>query len=60
MDDGTIRKTTERDGTDGNSHRKHGNGQEQAGMSRESRRTMEKVRENTLHDIHFIYICVNN
>ena len=32
-DDGTIRKTTERDGTDGNSHRTHGNGREQAGMS---------------------------
>ena len=45
-----IRKTTERDRTDGNSHRTHGNGREQAGMSRESRRTMEKVRENTVHD----------
>ena len=49
-DDGTIRKTTERDGTDGNSRRAHGNGWEQAGMSREGRRTMEKVRENTVHD----------
>ena len=49
-DDGTIRKTTERDGTDGNSHRTHGNGREQAGMSREGRRMMEKVRENTVHD----------
>ena len=46
----TIRKTMERDVTDGNSHRTHGNGREQAGMSRESRRTMEKVRENTVHD----------
>ena len=35
---------------DGNSHRTHGNGWEQGGMSRESRRTMEKVRENTVHD----------
>ena len=49
-DDGTIRKTTERDGTDGNSHRTHGNGREQDGMSQEGRRTMEKVRENTVHD----------
>ena len=49
-DDGTIRKTTERDGMDGDSHRIHGNGREQAGMSRESRRTMEKVQENTVHD----------
>ena len=32
-DDGTIRKTTERDQTDGNSHKTHGNGREQAGMS---------------------------
>ena len=46
-DDGTIKKTTERDG---NSHRKLRNGREQAGMSRESRRMMEKVRENTVHD----------
>ena len=45
-----IRKTMERDGTDGNSHRARGNGREQAGMSRESWRTMEKVRENTVHD----------
>ena len=30
-------------------HRTYGNGQEQAGMSRESRRTMEKVRENTVY-----------
>ena len=49
-DDGTIRKTTERDRTDGNSHRIHGNGREQEGMSWESRRMMEKVRENTVHD----------
>ena len=35
---------------DGNSHRTHGNDREQAGMSREGRRTMEKVRENTVHD----------
>ena len=45
-----IRKTMERDGMDGNSHRAHRNGREQAGMSRESRGTMEKVRENTVHD----------
>ena len=52
-DDGTIKKTTERDGTDGN-------GQEQAGMSRESRRTMEKVRENTVYDtpIHLSFSSV--
>ena len=35
---------------DGNSYRTHGNGREQAGMSREGRRTMEKVLENTVHD----------
>ena len=33
-----------------NSYRTHGNGREQAGMSREGRRTIEKVRENTVHD----------
>ena len=49
-DDGTNQKTTERNGTDENSYRTHGNGREQAGMSREGRRTMEKVRENTVHD----------
>ena len=49
-DDGTNQKTTERNGTDENSYRTHGNGREQAGMSQEGRRTMEKVRENTVHD----------
>ena len=49
-DDGIIKKTTEKDGTDGKRHRTYGNGWEQAGMSRESRRTMEKVRENTVYD----------
>ena len=43
MDDGTNQKTTERDGTDGNSHRTHGNDREQAGMSREGQRMIEKV-----------------
>ena len=43
-------KTTERNGTDGNSYRTHGNGWEQAGMSREGRRTIGKVRENTVYD----------
>ena len=46
-DDGAIRKKMERDGTDGNSHRTYGYGRKQAGMSQESRRTMEKVQENT-------------
>ena len=50
MDDGTNQKTLERNGTDGNSYRTHGNGREQAGKSRESQRTMEKVLENTVHD----------
>ena len=49
-DDGTIKKTMGRDGTDGNSHRTYGNGREQAGMSRESRRTMEKVQEDTVYN----------
>ena len=52
-DDGTIKKTMEKDGTDGNRHRTYGNGQEQAGMSREGWRTMEKVRENTVYDTLF-------
>ena len=43
-------KTTEGNGTDGNSYKKHGNNREQAGMSQESRRTMEKALENTVHD----------
>ena len=42
-DDRIIKKTMEKDGTDGNRHRTYGNGQEQAGMSQESRRTIEKV-----------------
>ena len=37
-------------GTDGNSYRTHGNGWEQAGMSREGRRTIENVRENTVRN----------
>ena len=49
-DNGTNQKTTERNGTDGNSYRTHGIGWEQARKSRESRRTMEKVLENTVHD----------
>ena len=49
-DDGTNQKTTEGNGTDGNSYKTHGNGREQAGMSREGRRTMEKVLENTVRD----------
>ena len=54
-DDGTKQKTTERDGTDGNSYRTHGKGgggREQAGMSGEGRRMMEKVLENTVRDRH--------
>ena len=50
MDNGIIKKTTEKDGTDRNRHRIYGNGREQAGTSRESRRTMEKVREDTVYD----------
>ena len=56
-DDGTNQKTTERNGTDGNSHRTHGNGREQAGKSRESRRTTEKVLENTVHDNVVLCFC---
>ena len=49
-DDGTNQKTTERDGMDGKCHRTPGKDREQAGMSREGRRMMEKVLENTVHD----------
>ena len=52
-DDGTNQKTTEGNRTDGNSYRTHGNGREQAGMSQEGRRTMEKVLENTVHDMRW-------
>ena len=55
IDDGTNQKVTERDGMDRNRHRTHGNGQEQAGMSREGRRMMEKVRESTVHDTAVLY-----
>ena len=34
-----------------NRYKAHGNGREQAGMSREGRRMMEKVLENTVHDM---------
>ena len=54
MDDGTNQKTTERNGTDENSYRTHGNGLEQAGMSREGRGTMEKVLESTVRDIGLV------
>ena len=54
-EDGTNQKTTERDGTDGNSHRTHGNDREQVGMSQEGRRTMEKVQENMVHDNIVLY-----
>ena len=37
-----IKKTTEKDGTDGNRHRSYGKGREQAGISREPRRTSEE------------------
>ena len=47
-----IRRTTERNGTDGNSYRTHGKGREQAGMSWEGRRTMERVLENTVRDTY--------
>ena len=40
--------TTEGDGTDGNGWER---GREQAGMTREGRRTMEKVLENTVRDM---------
>ena len=50
MDNGIIEKTMEKDRTDGNRHRTYGNGQEQAGISRETRRTMEKVQEDTVYD----------
>ena len=43
MDNGIIKKTTKKDGTDENRHRTFGNGQEQAGISQETRRTIEKV-----------------
>ena len=49
-DDGKNQKTMERDRIDGNSHRTHGNDREQAGMSQEGWRMMEKVRENKVHD----------
>ena len=39
----------------GNSRECHGKAGEQSGMSREGRRTMEKVRENTVHDTRGIY-----
>ena len=42
-------KTTEGNGMDGNSYKKHGNDREQAGVSREGRRTMEKALENMVH-----------
>ena len=45
--DGANQKTTEWMGT---AKRHTERGREQAGMSREGRRTMEKVLENTVHD----------
>ena len=36
MDNGIIKKTTKKDGTDENRHRTFRNGQEQAGISRET------------------------
>ena len=49
-DNGTNQRQRRENGTDGNSYKTHGNGREQAGMSREGRRTIEKVRENTVRD----------
>ena len=50
-DDGMIKKTTEEDRTDENRHRSYGKGREQAGISQEGQRTMEKVREDTVYNI---------
>ena len=47
----------EGNGTDGNSYKTHGNDREQAGMSREGQRTMEKVLENTVHDMVVVLFC---
>ena len=43
---------------DGNSYRTHERGWEQAGMSREGRRTMEKVLENTVHDSSVTHVKI--
>ena len=50
MGDGTNQKPTEGNGTEEDNLKTHGKGREQAGMSREGRRTMEKVLENTVRD----------
>ena len=45
-----IRRQRRETEMDGKCHRTHGNDREQAGMSREGRKMMEKVQENKVHD----------